>query len=537
MKSLSLTLVKSLSLTLALFVSLSVSSQAQEPSADARAAVEAAGGTFMETAVGSGEWTIGFHIHGKDVVDADLVNVAKVVGVVEVNLGGTGIGDAGISHLAGMVGLKKLYLQKTKVTSAGFASLANLDSLVYLNLYGTAVDDAVVDHLLELDSLERVFLWGTKVSEEAAGKLRSAREPLYVNTGFEKIQPPSLPVGATTKDVRYIRIELPGEGKILSLAEVEVFSGGENVALLGTATQSSVGSGGTPERANDGNTSGVYEKSSVTHTATEANPWWELDLGAVKSVDRIVLHNRNTAPERINGAVLRGLSEDRSEQFSTVVASVSMIGLALVTNTELPVAAATAPAVDNASIIAAQAPYYPQSVCVLSGEALTAEAPGVEFVAGGRLFKTCCTNCQAKVEADVATYAAKLDDALVAAQLASYPLETCTITGKALTADSPHVVVDASRLVRACCGNCVKAITEDPASHLEKLDAALIAQQAADYPLDACPISGQGVASKGDPVDVLYGNTLVRLCCNGCVAGYEKDPAKYAAMVRKARGL
>ena len=533
--------MKSLSLTLALLVSLSLSSQAQDPSADARAAVEASGGTFMETAVGSGEWTVGFHIHGKDVQDADLVNLAKVRGVVEVNLGGTGISDAGISHLAGMVGLKKLYLQKTKVTSAGFAALSKLDSLVYLNLYDTAVDDAVVVHLLELDSLERVFLWGTKVSEEAAGKLRSGREALYVNTGFEKIQPPSLPVGAATKEVRYIRIELPGEGKILSLAEVEVFSGGENVALLGTATQSSVGSEGTPERANDGNTSGVYEKNSVTHTATEANPWWELDLGAVKSVDRVVLHNRNVASERINGAVLRGLGEDRSEQFSTVVASVSTIGLALVTNTELPVAAAAAPAADsaadNASIIAAQAPFYPQSVCVLTGEALTAEAPGVEFVAGGRLFKTCCTNCQAKVEADVATYAAKLDEALVTAQLASYPLETCTITGKALTEDSPYVVVDGTRLLRACCGNCVKAITEDPASHLEKLNAALIAQQAADYPLSDCVISGQGVSSKGDPVDVLYGNTLVRLCCNGCVSGYEKDPAKYAAMVRKARGL
>ena len=126
--------MKSLSLTLALFVSFALPSQAQDPSAEARAAVEAAGGTFLETALGSGEWTIGFHIHGKDVLDADLANVAKVSGVVEVNLGGTGVGDAGLSHLAGMVGLKKLYLQKTKVTSAGFAALANLDSLVYLNL-------------------------------------------------------------------------------------------------------------------------------------------------------------------------------------------------------------------------------------------------------------------------------------------------------------------------------------------------------------------------------------------------------------------
>jgi hypothetical protein len=205
-------------------------------------------------------------------------------------------------------------------------------------------------------------------------------------------------------------------------------------------------------------------------------------------------------------------------------------------NTELPVSSAE-PVVDVAALIAAQAPYYPQAVCVLSGEALTAEAPGVEFIADGRLFRTCCTNCQAKVEADPGTYAAKLDEALVAAQLSAYPLETCTITGKALTDESPYVVVGGTRVVRACCGNCIKSISEDPAPHIEKLNAALIAQQIADYPLENCPISGLGIASKGDPVDVLYGDTLVRLCCGGCVAGYEKDPAKFAAEVRAARGL
>jgi len=526
--------MKSMRIALLLTVGLVLTASAQDPVEDARVAVEAAGGMVMETAIGSGEWVVGFHIHGKDVTDADLAHVAKMTGVVELNLGGTGIGDIGLGHLAGMTGLRKLYLQKTKVTSAGFAPLANLDSLVYLNLYDTAVDDAVVSHLLELGSLERVFLWGTQVTDEAADELRAGREKIYVNTGFEKIQPPSLPVGAASKEVRFIRIDLPGDGKILSLAEVEVFSGEENVATAGTATQSSVGSNGTPERAIDGNTSGVYEENTVTHTATEANPWWEVDLGAVKSVDRIVLYNRNVAMERINGSIVRGLAEDRSEQFSTEVASVSTIGLALVTNTELPVSSA-GPAVDVAAVTAAQAPFYPQTVCVLSGKALTAEEPGVEFVAAGRLFKTCCTNCQAKVEADPGTYATKLDEALVAAQLSAYPLEICTITGKPLAEDSPHVIVEGTRVVRACCGNCVKTIAEDPAPHLEKLNAALIAAQAADYPLENCPISGQGITSKGEPVDVLYGNTLVRLCCPGCVAGYEKDPAKFAAQVLAAR--
>lgn len=528
--------MKSMKLALLLTVSFALTASAQDPASDARKAVEAAGGMVMETSIGSGEWVVGFHIHGKEVKDADLAHVAQMAGVVELNLGGTAVSDAGLEHLAGMAGLKKLYLQKTAVTSAGFAPLANLDSLVYLNLYDTAVDDAVIPHLLNLGALERVFLWGTQVSDEGAATLREAREGLYVNTGFEKIQPPSLPVGAASKEVRFIRVDLPGDGKILSLAEVEVFSGEENVAAGGKASQSSVGSNGTPERAIDGNTSGVYEENTVTHTATEANPWWEVDLGAARSVDKVVLYNRNTAMERINGAIVRGLAEDRSEQFSVEVASVSTLGLALITNTELPVSAA-GPASDPGAVVAAQAPFYPLTACVVTGKALTAEEPGVEFVAAGRLFKTCCTNCQAKVEADPGTYAGKLDEALVALQLASYPLDTCTITGKPLADDSPYAIVNATRVIRACCGNCVKSIEEEPSAHIEKLNAALIAKQAEDYPLEKCPVSGQGVSSKGDPIDVLYGNTLVRLCCQGCVGGYERDPAKYAAEVRAARGL
>ena len=76
-----------------------------------------------------------------------------------------------------------------------------------------------------------------------------------------------------------VRIELSGPGRILSLAEVEVLdAGGNNLALGGRATQSSTGFNGPPELAVDGNTSGVYEDGSVTHTATERDPWWEVTL-------------------------------------------------------------------------------------------------------------------------------------------------------------------------------------------------------------------------------------------------------------------
>ncbi len=90
-----------------------------------------------------------------------------------------------------------------------------------------------------------------------------------------------------------LRIHLPGRDRILSLAEVEVLgSDGVNVALGATATQSSTGFNGPPQLAVDGNTSGVYDDGSVTHTSTEANPWWEVTFAAPAEVRGVRVWSR-----------------------------------------------------------------------------------------------------------------------------------------------------------------------------------------------------------------------------------------------------
>ncbi|MBS0262154.1 MAG: DUF1553 domain-containing protein [Planctomycetes bacterium] len=92
---------------------------------------------------------------------------------------------------------------------------------------------------------------------------------------------------------RYVRVELPGADKFLSLAEVQVFQGVENIARKGQASQSSTDFGGDAQRAIDGNTNGhYYEANSTTHTRQGADPWWEVDLGAELPLDRIVVWNR-----------------------------------------------------------------------------------------------------------------------------------------------------------------------------------------------------------------------------------------------------
>ncbi|WDE97156.1 c-type cytochrome [Lentisphaera profundi] len=98
-----------------------------------------------------------------------------------------------------------------------------------------------------------------------------------------------------TTQGRYVRIEIPGKGKTLTLAEVEVFSAGENVALKGKASQVSRAHGGLAKYAIDGVVS-----HKITHTKEPGNDvWWELDLQKMTSVDRVVVWNRKVLSNRL----------------------------------------------------------------------------------------------------------------------------------------------------------------------------------------------------------------------------------------------
>ncbi len=121
---------------------------------------------------------------------------------------------------------------------------------------------------------------------------------------------------------RFVRVEIPGDQKILSLAEVQVFANGKNIATSGTATQSSSRFDGPPKLAIDGNTNGDYfTAKSTTHTATESNPWWQLDLGSTKDLERIVLWNRTdgNVGVRLNNFRLSVLDENKKPVWEKTV--------------------------------------------------------------------------------------------------------------------------------------------------------------------------------------------------------------------------
>jgi mono/diheme cytochrome c family protein len=128
-----------------------------------------------------------------------------------------------------------------------------------------------------------------------------------------------LPKEQSAVEAQFVRIELPGSSKILSLAEVQVFVGEQNVAVGKTATQSSTDFGGDATRAIDGNTSGNYAAdNSTTHSAISQDPWWELDLGMPHLIERLAIWNRtdNNLQSRLNGAQVTLLDAARQPLFS-----------------------------------------------------------------------------------------------------------------------------------------------------------------------------------------------------------------------------
>lgn len=82
-------------------------------------------------------------------------------------------------------------------------------------------------------------------------------------------------------------------------------SAGENLAVYGKATQSSLYSFGFANNAIDGNHAGDWEQGSCSHTQNNINPWWRLDLGKTHKVFSVNITNRDENPERLDGAEIR----------------------------------------------------------------------------------------------------------------------------------------------------------------------------------------------------------------------------------------
>jgi len=200
-------------------------------------------------------------------------------------------------------------------------------------------------------------------------------------------------------------------------------------------------------------------------------------------------------------------------------------------------APADKPVVTEADVVATQLPSYPLDTCVVSGMPLNGMGSPKNVVREGRLVRLCCESCVAEVDKDPAAAIAKIDAAVIAAQRPTYPLEVCPVSGQKLGAmGDPIDYVHGTRLVRMCCKGCVAPFEGDPAPFMKKIDLALMEAQRENYPSDTCLISGQSLDAMGGPFDLLHGTRLVRLCCEGCVEPFRKDPDAALARLGKRQG-
>ena len=90
--------------------------------------------------------------------------------------------------------------------------------------------------------------------------------------------------------------------------------------------------------------------------------------------------------------------------------------------------------------------------------------------------------------------------------------------------DSPIDIIHNNRLVRFSSQMSAQKFYRDPGKIIAKIDEAVIAKQVDSYPLDTCVISGEKLTVMGEPIQLVAANRLVQFCCAGCVDKFWKDP-------------
>ncbi len=189
----------------------------------------------------------------------------------------------------------------------------------------------------------------------------------------------------------------------------------------------------------------------------------------------------------------------------------------------------------DAAVVSQQLPSYPLTTCPVSGEELGSMGDAIDLVVDGRLIRVCCKGCVKPVKADAAPMITMIDAAVIAAQMPIYPLTTCPVSGEELgSMGDPIDVVVGTRLARVCCKGCVKRVQANPAQYLAPVDAALIEAQMETYGLPTCFVSSEALV-EGETLDFLYGTELVRLCCKGCKRVFDRDPVAAMAKLHAAR--
>jgi len=176
---------------------------------------------------------------------------------------------------------------------------------------------------------------------------------------------------------------------------------------------------------------------------------------------------------------------------------------------------------------------YLLDVDPVTGKSLGSVSKQVVVVHEGREFRFASARSADTFKAAPEKYVPAVDAKLIEQQMAFYPLTTCVVSGAELGQDAVDFVY-MSRLVRVSSKDHQATFLLKPTKYVAKLDSAVVDKQVAAYGLTTCVVSGEEFGSMGDTIDHVAGNRLVRFCCMACLADFNKDPLKYLAKVEAA---
>ena len=129
------------------------------------------------------------------VTDADLVRLASLHDLEDLNLSYTWISDLGLEHLKPLENVRRLNLWFVEyISDGGIAHLKGWKQLRYLNIRGTEVTSAVFDHLAHLRALETLDVGFSLVNDEKFDRLASLERLHTFAFGGNKLTERCLPL-------------------------------------------------------------------------------------------------------------------------------------------------------------------------------------------------------------------------------------------------------------------------------------------------------------------------------------------------------
>lgn len=129
-----------------------------------------------------GVWRL--HASGVRITDDQLVHVAGLTGLEDLDLSDTAITDNGLELLTGLTKLNDLGLRATAITDAGLRHIGRITSIEALTLSNTAITDEGLAHLSALEKLDYLDLRGTEVKGPGLSYLRTITDLDVVSLSF-----------------------------------------------------------------------------------------------------------------------------------------------------------------------------------------------------------------------------------------------------------------------------------------------------------------------------------------------------------------